>query len=162
QTLKREVMSITELLRDFTRFLNRAVGEKVHIDLINGRSLPNVRVDKNQLETAIMNLAVNARDAMAPEGGKLTIRTSHVAADEIAEAKISNLGVGDHLLIEVADTGPGIPKEILGKIFDPFFTTKDEGKGTGLGLSTVHGIIGQMEGAITVGDAEGGGALFKI
>ncbi|MBI1364593.1 MAG: response regulator [Alphaproteobacteria bacterium] len=162
QTLKREVISITELLRDFARFLNRAVGEKVQLDLVNGRGLPAVRVDKNQLETAIMNLAVNARDAMGPAGGKLTIRTSLVPAQEISAANIPNLGAGDHLLIEVLDTGPGVPKEIADKIFDPFFTTKEEGKGTGLGLSTVYGIIGQMEGAIAVGDAPGGGAAFRI
>ncbi len=161
QTLKREVISITELLRDFARFLNRAVGEKVAIDLINGRGLPNIRGDKNQLETAIMNLAVNARDAMGASGGKLTIRTSLVPAADIAAAAPS-LSTGDHLLIEVADTGPGVPKEIADKIFDPFFTTKEIGKGTGLGLSTVHGIIGQMEGAITVDDASGGGAIFRI
>ncbi|MEX0645741.1 MAG: response regulator [Parvularculaceae bacterium] len=162
QTLKREVISITELLRDFARFLNRAVGEKVAIDLINGRGLPNIRGDKNQLETAIMNLAVNARDAMGAAGGKLIIKTSFASAAEIAAAAIPNLASGDHLLIEVADTGPGVPKDITDKIFDPFFTTKDVGKGTGLGLSTVHGIIGQMEGAITVADAPGGGALFRI
>ncbi|HXI86074.1 MAG TPA: ATP-binding protein, partial [Parvularculaceae bacterium] len=162
QTLKREVISITELLRDFARFLNRAVGEKVRLDLVNGRGLPFVRVDKNQLETAIMNLAVNARDAMGAGGGKLTIRTSFVAADDIAAAHIPNLGAGDHLLIEVLDTGPGVPKEIADKIFDPFFTTKEEGKGTGLGLSTVYGIVTQMEGAITVGEAPGGGAVFRI
>ncbi|MGE0409679.1 MAG: response regulator [Amphiplicatus sp.] len=162
QTLKREVMSITELLRDFARFLNRAVGEKVQLDLVNGRGLPNIRVDKNQLETAIMNLAVNARDAMGAGGGRLTIRTSLVPAAEIAAAAIPHLGAGDHLLIEVADTGPGVPKAIADKIFDPFFTTKEMGKGTGLGLSTVHGIIGQMEGAITLADAPGGGALFRL
>ena len=162
QTLKREVISITELLRDFARFLNRAVGEKVAIDLINGRGLPNIRGDKNQLETAIMNLAVNARDAMGASGGKLTIKTSLIPAEEIAAAAIPNLAAGDHLLVEVGDTGPGVPMDIADKIFDPFFTTKEIGKGTGLGLSTVHGIIGQMEGAITVADAAGGGALFRI
>jgi two-component system cell cycle sensor histidine kinase/response regulator CckA len=162
QTLKREVVSITEILRDFARFLSRAVGEKVKIDLVNGRNLPNVRADKNQLETAIMNLAVNARDAMAPDGGVLTIRTAALSADEVKALGVAGLSPRDHLLIEVADTGPGVPKEIQDKIFDPFFTTKEEGKGTGLGLSTVHGIIGQMDGAITVGDAEGGGARFRI
>lgn len=162
QTLKREVLSITELLRDFVRFLDRAVGEKVQLDLDNGRGLPAIRVDRNQLETAIMNLAVNARDAMGPSGGRLTIRTRLAGVAEIEAAAVPNLGAGDHLLIEVADTGPGVPKEIADKIFDPFFTTKEEGKGTGLGLSTVYGIIGQMDGAITVGEAEGGGAAFRI
>jgi two-component system cell cycle sensor histidine kinase/response regulator CckA len=162
QTLKREVVSITEVLRDFARFLNRAVGEKVRIDLINGRNLPNVRVDKNQLETAIMNLAVNARDAMAPDGGTLTIKTQGLSAEEVRALEIPDFQAQDCLLIEVSDSGPGVPKEIAGKIFDPFFTTKAEGKGTGLGLSTVHGIIGQMEGAILLGEADGGGAVFGI
>jgi two-component system cell cycle sensor histidine kinase/response regulator CckA len=162
QTLKREILSMTELLRDWAQFLNRAVGEKVQIELVNGRGLPPVRVDRNQFESALMNLAVNARDAMGPSGGKLTIRTSLATAAEIAAAGVPNLGSGDHLLIEVSDTGPGVPQEIRDKIFDPFFTTKEDGKGTGLGLATVYGLVTQMDGAITVGDAPGGGALFRI
>ncbi|MEE2690299.1 MAG: response regulator [Pseudomonadota bacterium] len=162
QTLKREVISITELLRDFARFLDRAVGEKVKVELVNGRGLPSVRVDKNQLETALMNLAVNARDAMGAAGGSLTITTSFVPAAEMAKLAVNGLAVQDHLLIEVADTGPGVPPDIADKIFDPFFTTKEVGKGTGLGLSTVHGIIGQMEGAIVLGERDGKGAVFRI
>lgn len=162
QTLTRKVQSITDILLDFSRFLNRAVGEKVKLELVNGRGLPNIKVDRNQLETALMNLAVNARDAMAPNGGKLVIRTRHVSADEARAVSSANLGPQDYVLVEVADTGPGVPPEIVEKIFDPFFTTKDEGKGTGLGLSTVHGIIGQMGGAIVVENAEGGGAVFKV
>ncbi|MEZ5984148.1 MAG: response regulator [Parvularculaceae bacterium] len=162
QTLQREVYSITEILRDFTRFLDGAVGEKVKLELMNGRGLPLIRVDKNQLETAIMNLAVNARDAMGASGGKVSIKTSIVTAEEMAALKINGLAEQEHLLIEVTDTGPGVPSEIRDRIFDPFFTTKAPGKGTGLGLSTVYGIIGQMEGAITVGDADNGGAVFRI
>lgn len=162
QTLRREVLSITEILRDFTRFLDGAVGEKVKLELVNGRGLPLVRVDRNQLEAAIMNLAVNARDAMGSGGGKVTIRTALVAAGEMAALKINGLAAQDHLLIEVSDTGPGVPKDIRDRIFEPFFTTKGPGKGTGLGLSTVFGTIGQMEGAIVVDDAPGGGAVFRI
>ena len=162
QTLTRKVQSITDILLDFSRFLDRAVGEKVKLELVNGRGLPNIKVDRNQLETAIMNLAVNARDAMAPNGGKLTIRTRSVSADEMAALGVPGLAAQDHLLIEVADTGPGVPADIREKIFDPFFTTKEEGKGTGLGLSTVHGVIGQMGVAITIDSADGGGALFRI
>ncbi|MCA8887957.1 MAG: response regulator [Parvularculaceae bacterium] len=162
QTLTRRVQSITDILVDFSRFLDRAVGEKVKLELINGRGLPNARVDRNQLETAIMNLAVNARDAMAPNGGKVTIRTKSVSAEEIERAGVAGLAAQDHILIEVADTGPGVPADIIDKIFDPFFTTKDEGKGTGLGLSTVHGIIGQMGGAIVIENAAEGGAVFKV
>ncbi|MBB5517601.1 response regulator [Amphiplicatus metriothermophilus] len=162
QTLKREVLSITEILRDFARFLDRAIGEKVKLELVNGRGLPLIRVDRNQLETAIMNLAVNARDAMGAAGGVLTIRTRLVPAAEIETLGLAGLAAQDHLLIEVADTGPGVPREIADKIFDPFFTTKEEGKGTGLGLSTVHGIIGQMDGAIVLGENDGPGAVFRI
>ncbi|MEZ5892749.1 MAG: response regulator [Parvularculaceae bacterium] len=162
QTLTRKVQSITDVLLDFSRFLDRAVGEKVKLELINGRGLPNVKVDRNQLETAIMNLAVNARDAMAPGGGKLTIRTRLVPTEELQKLDVAGLSAQDHILIEVADTGSGVPPEIAEKIFDPFFTTKEEGKGTGLGLSTVHGIIGQMGGAITLENAPEGGAVFKI
>lgn len=162
QTLKREVLSITEILRDFARFLDRAVGERVKLELVNGRGLPLIRVDRNQLETAIMNLAVNARDAMGASGGVLTIRTRLAPTAEIEKLGLAGLAAQDHLLIEVADTGPGVPKEIADKIFDPFFTTKEEGKGTGLGLSTVHGIIGQMDGVIVLGENDGPGAVFRI
>ena len=162
QTLTAKVVSMTDILLDFSRFLDRAVGEKVKLDLVNGRGLPPVKVDRNQLETAIMNLAVNARDAMAPEGGKLTITTKLATADDIKKAALPGLDAQDHLLIEVTDTGPGVPQEIVDRIFDPFFTTKDEGKGTGLGLSTVHGVIGQMGGGIFLDSEEGKGATFKI
>lgn len=162
QTLTRKVQSITDVLLDFSRFLDRAVGEKVRLEFVNGRGLPDVKVDRNQLETAIMNLAVNARDAMAPQGGVLTIRTSLVAAADLKARPVSGLGDQDYVVLEVADTGPGVPAGIIEKIFEPFFTTKEEGKGTGLGLSTVHGIIGQMGGAITVENGEKGGAVFKV
>lgn len=162
QTLKREVISVTEMLRDFSRFLDRAIGEKVKLELINGRALPAIKVDKYQLETAIMNLAVNARDAMAPKGGVLTIRTRRVEADEAATLNLPSLGETECLLIEVTDTGPGVPPDIADKIFDPFFTTKESGKGTGLGLSTVYGVIRQMGGAVALESAPGEGASFRI
>jgi two-component system cell cycle sensor histidine kinase/response regulator CckA len=162
QTLKREVLSITELLRDWGHFLNSVAGERTRVDYVNGRGLPPIKVDKNQLENALMNLAVNALDAMGGQAGRITIKTSLVAAAEIAAAGPKGLAPADHLLIEFADTGPGVPEDIRDRIFDPFFTTKETGKGTGLGLATVYGIITQMDGAITVGDAPGGGALFRI
>ena len=162
QTLKREVLSITEVLRDFSRFLTRAIGEKVTLDLVNGRALPAIKVDKYQLETAIMNLAVNARDAMAPSGGKLTIRTQRITAEEVPSLKLPSLGDTDHVMIEVSDTGPGVPADIQAKIFDPFFTTKESGRGTGLGLSTVYGVIRQMGGAIALESELGKGAAFRL
>ena len=162
QTLKREALSITEILRDFSRFLTRAIGENVKLDVVNGRGLPLIKVDKYQLETAIMNLAVNARDAMAPAGGTLTISTKLVDREAVKALSIAGLSDQDYILIEVSDTGPGISKEIADKIFDPFFTTKETGKGTGLGLSTVYGIIRQMDGVIQIADNKDGGAVFNI
>ncbi|GJL90877.1 hybrid sensor histidine kinase/response regulator [Hyphococcus sp.] len=162
QTLKSEVLSITEILRDFSRFLTRSIGEKVKLDLVNGRALPAVKVDRYQLETAVMNLAVNARDAMAPAGGTLTIRTQCITAEEIKVRDVPGLLDQDYVLIEVSDTGPGVSAEIADKIFDPFFTTKEMGKGTGLGLSTVYGIIRQLDGVIALKTAPGKGATFEI
>ncbi len=162
QTLKKEVLSITEILRDFSRFLTRTIGEKVKLELVNGRGLPTVRVDRHQLETAIMNLAVNARDAMGAKGGTLTIRTQCITADEVKTRDVPGLLNQDYVLIEVSDTGPGIPEDIAGKVFDPFFTTKDTGKGTGLGLSTVYGIIRQLDGAINLKSEKGKGASFEM
>ncbi len=162
QTMKRTKLSLTDLLRDFTKFLDRAVGDKVQLDLINGRGLQSIKVDQNQLEAAIMNLAVNARDAMGASGGKLTIRTQHISAEDIEQGAYSDLAPQDHVLLEISDTGPGVPEDIADKIFDPFFTTKDVGKGTGLGLSTVYGVIGQMGGAIYLDSKPGEGATFRI
>ncbi len=162
QTLKKEVVSITEILRDFSRFLTRAIGEKVRLELINGRGLPSIKVDRFQVETAIMNLAVNARDAMAPGGGALTIRTQAIDAEAAAALNVPGIEEQDYVLIEVCDTGPGVAPDIADKIFDPFFTTKGEGKGTGLGLSTVYGIIRQMDGAIALKSSPGEGAAFQI
>lgn len=162
QTLSGRVLSITDLLVDFSRFLDRAVGENVRLELENGRSLPLVKIDRNQFENALMNLAVNARDAMAPNGGDVKIETRYLPQAEMANIDVPNLRDQDHLLITVKDSGPGIPKEIITKIFDPFFTTKEEGKGTGLGLSAVQGVIGQMGGAITVSNRDEGGAQFCI
>ncbi len=162
QTLKKEILSITEILRDFSRFLTRSIGEKVKLELVNGRGLPPVKVDRHQLETAIMNLAVNARDAMAPKGGSLTIRTQCITAEEAKKRDAPGLLAQDYVLIEISDTGPGVPEEIAGKIFDPFFTTKETGKGTGLGLSTVYGIIRQLDGSIALKSEPVKGATFEI
>lgn len=162
QTLKSEVLSITELLRDFSRFLTRSISEKVKLELVNGRALPSIKVDRHQLETAIMNLAVNARDAMGSNGGTLTIRTQCILAADVKSREVVGLLDQDYVLIEIADTGPGISQEIADKIFDPFFTTKETGKGTGLGLSTVYGIVRQLDGVIALKATENKGATFEI
>ncbi|WP_031551726.1 ATP-binding protein [Parvularcula oceani] len=161
QTLQQEVLSITEMLSEFSPFLDRYVTERVKVDVEHGRGLPPVKADKGQLELAIMNLAVNARDAM-PKGGRLTISTQLVPADRVESYGYALLSQVDHVLIEVADNGEGVPPDIAEKIFEPFFTTKGEGKGTGLGLSTVHGIIGQMGGRIFLHNRPGEGATFRI
>ena len=161
QTLQSEVLSVTEMLRDFSPFLNRSVTERVELNVVNGRGLPMVKADKGQLELAIMNLAVNARDAM-PDGGQIRIETKHLQAEEISPYGYAVLDEVEHVLIEVSDSGTGVPPEIADKIFEPFFTTKGEGKGTGLGLSTVYGVIGQMGGRIFLDNKPGEGATFRI
>ena len=130
-----------------TMLLRRLIGEKVTLDVVHGRDLWPVKADISQFEQVIVNLAVNARDAM-PDGGKLTVRTANVGADESAQLQLQGHAVGDYVLVEVADTGTGIPPEIIDKIFEPFFSTKEVGKGTGLGLSTVYGIVKQTGGFI--------------
>lgn len=165
QTLQQEVLSLTDVLSDFTPFLARYVTERIKVEVRHGRGLPAVKADKSQLELALMNLAVNARDAM-PEGGTLTLSTKDVPASEIKRYGYAVLPEAEHVLIEVADDGRGVPEAIAEQIFEPFFTTKGEGKGTGLGLSTVHGIVGQMGGRIFLhnrpGPGVGSGATFRI
>ncbi|MEO1043713.1 MAG: ATP-binding protein, partial [Pseudomonadota bacterium] len=161
QTLKPEVCSLTELLNDFTPALKRYVSEKVSLEVVHGRSIPQVKADKGQIHLAVMNLAVNARDAM-PGGGSLRIETKHVPADEIADFGYEVLEEVDHVLVEVADTGGGVPAEHADHIFEPFYTTKGEGQGTGLGLSTVSGAIAQMGGRIFLYNRPEEGATFRI
>ena len=163
QTLTPEICSITELLNDFTPALKRCVSEKVQLSVVHGRNLPEVKCDKGQVDLAIMNLAVNARDAMSGKGGgTLTVETKHVKGDDIADYGYEVLEDVDHVLIEVADTGGGVPADIGEKIFEPFFTTKGEGQGTGLGLSTVAGAIAQMGGRIFLFNRPDEGATFRI
>ncbi len=129
--------------------------------MVHGRDLWPVKVDISQFEQVIVNLAVNARDAM-PDGGRLTVRTANVTAPECARYHAKGMPAADYVLVEVTDTGTGIPATIVDKIFEPFFSTKEVGKGTGLGLSTVYGIIKQTGGFVYVDSAEGKGATFRI
>ncbi len=161
QTLRPQVLDLGDALSDLTMLLRRLIGEKVKLDLIHGRDLWPVKVDVSQFEQVIVNLAVNARDAM-PEGGKLTVRTANVAAEEAAQANYKGMPVADYVRIDITDTGTGIPAEIREKIFEPFFSTKEVGKGTGLGLSTVYGIIKQTGGFIYVDSEIGKGTSFHI
>jgi len=161
QTMRPEILNLSDRLSDLTMFLKRLLGERVELDFRHGRDLWSVLADVHQLEQVMMNLAVNARDAM-PDGGHLSIRTANVPLDEAARLNVPGMPSGDYVLIETSDTGTGISSEIMEKIFEPFFTTKDIGKGTGLGLSTVFGIIKQSGGYIDVRSVLGQGTTFSI
>ncbi len=161
QTLRPEVLSLTDTLSDLGNLLNRLLGEKVELDINHGRDLGLVKVDVNQFEQVIMNLAVNARDAM-PDGGQLTIRTSNLAEGEAAKIDPSLMPAGEYVLCEVADTGTGMSKDVLEKIYEPFFSTKEVGKGTGLGLATVYGIVKQTGGFIFCDSEVDKGTTFRI
>jgi two-component system cell cycle sensor histidine kinase/response regulator CckA len=156
------VLDLGETLSDIGILLKRLIGEKVTFPgVVHGRDLWPVKADISQFEQVIVNLAVNARDAM-PEGGKLAIRTTNVAADEVAKFSYKGMPSADYVLVEVSDTGTGIPAEIVDKIFEPFFSTKEVGKGTGLGLSTVYGIVKQTGGFVYVDSEAGKGTTFRI
>ena len=161
QTLRPEVMSLTDALADLGNLLGRLLGETTELKVSHGRELWDVKVDRNQFEQVIMNLAVNARDAM-PDGGVVSVRTANVGKQEAATVQPGVMPEGEYVLCEISDTGTGIPKEVLEKIYDPFFTTKDVGKGTGLGLSTVYGIIKQTGGYIFAESEVGEGTTFSI
>jgi two-component system cell cycle sensor histidine kinase/response regulator CckA len=141
--------------------LRRTIGETIDLQMLAADDLWFTLCDPNQLESALLNLAINARDAM-PDGGKLTLRTANVAADESARFHYKGMPIGEYVLIEVADTGTGIAPEIVDKIFDPFFTTKEVNKGTGLGLSTVYGIVKQTGGFVYLDSEVGKGTTFRI
>ncbi|MDN2568178.1 response regulator [Aquibium sp. A9E412] len=161
QTLRPEVLNLTDVLADLRMLLSRLVGNEVTLRIEHGRDLWPVKADLGQFEQVIVNLAVNARDAM-PDGGTLTVRTGNVAAAECERYGYRELPQGDFVVIEVEDTGTGIAAEALRKIFEPFFTTKEVGKGTGLGLSMVYGIIKQTGGFIFCDSEVGTGTVFRI
>jgi two-component system cell cycle sensor histidine kinase/response regulator CckA len=161
QTLRPQILDLGEVLSDLTMLLRRLIGEKVALEVVHGRDLWPVKVDISQFEQVIVNLAVNARDAMA-DGGRLSVRTLNVNASECERYHAKGMPAADYVLVEVTDNGTGIPKAIIDKIFDPFFSTKEVGKGTGLGLSTVYGIIKQTGGFVYVDSAVGEGATFRI
>jgi two-component system cell cycle sensor histidine kinase/response regulator CckA len=161
QTMHPQVLDLGEAISDLSMLLRRLIGEKVTLDAPPGRDLWPVKVDITQLQQVIVNLAVNARDAM-PDGGRLALRTRNVGEEESRGFAYKGMPAGDYVLIEVADSGTGIPPEIVDKIFEPFFTTKEMNKGTGLGLSTVYGIIKQTGGFIYPDSKVGKGTTFRI
>ena len=162
-TVRREVVDLGAALIDFEILLRRLLRENMRLETDHGAGAPLVRIDKAQLEMAIMNLVVNARDALREGGGgAIRLRTARLTAVEAEALGCPARPPGDVALIEVADDGPGIPQQVLGSIFEPFFTTKAAGEGTGLGLATVYGIVKQSDGWIVAASPPGEGATFRI
>ena len=163
QTLRPQVLQLPDVVSEVSHLLKRLLGETVVLVVKHGRNLGSIRADPGQLEQVIINLAVNARDAMASKGGgTLTIQTYAVRSDQVAELGSEILPIADYTALSVSDTGCGIPPNVLGKVFEPFFTTKEVGKGTGLGLSTVYGIVKQSGGFIFADSKVDEGTRFII
>ena len=161
QTLQPEVLQLGDVMTDLSLFLTRLIGEQVDLKIQPGRDLWLVKADRTQFDQVMMNLAVNAKDAM-PGGGRLTVRTRNVTERDSLRLAEQGVAPGEYVLIEVEDTGTGMPPEVMSKIFEPFYSTKEVGKGTGLGLSTVYGIIKQTGGYIFPESIEGKGTIFRV
>jgi two-component system cell cycle sensor histidine kinase/response regulator CckA len=162
QTQRLQVLDLGDALGDLSMLLRRLLGERVTLDLVpTSGGLWSVKADQSQFEQVIVNLAVNARDAM-PDGGKLTLRAANVTTADSLELAPKGVPPGEYVLIEVNDSGTGIPPEVIDHIFEPFFSTKEVGKGTGLGLSTVYGIVKQTGGFIFAESTVGQGTTFRI
>lgn len=161
QTLRPKVQDITDILTEVSHLLRRLIGVNIELKLVHGNNLGLVKVDGGQMEQVLVNMAVNARDAM-DDGGALTISTRRYKNTETHSFGEDVMPLGDWVAIDIKDTGTGIPPDVLARIFEPFFTTKDVGKGTGLGLATVHGIIRQTGGYLGVESEVGKGTTFSI
>ncbi len=161
QVLQPKLLDLNAIVADAAAILQRLIGEDIRLETAPGLALWRVEADPTQIEQIIMNLAVNARDAM-PDGGRLTIETANVEVNEAEAASHPEASPGPHVLLSVRDTGLGMDAETLSHMFEPFFTTKEPGKGTGLGLATVYGIVRQSGGHIRVSSEIGRGTTFRI
>lgn len=169
QTLQPKVVDLTDLLAELSNLIRRLIGENIELKMVHGREIWPTKADQGQLEQVVINLAVNARDAMK-KGGVLNILSSNVTVDDthpigpewIAPSQEESIAPGDYVLIEVSDTGHGIPRNLMEKIFEPFFSTKEVGSGTGLGLATVYGIIKQTGGYVYVKSETDKGTTFAL
>ena len=161
QPLEPTPSDLNTLVRNMADLLHRTLGEHIDLESVLSPRLWTVEIDQNQLESAILNLAVNARDAM-PSGGKLTIETQNTYLDESYAATDAEVRPGQYVAISVSDTGSGMSKSTLARVFEPFFTTKELGRGTGLGLSMVYGFVKQSGGHVTIYSEEGEGTTVKL
>ena len=161
QPLAPRPLELNLLVRDMTELLHRTLGETVDLETVLASRLWAVEVDQNQLESAMLNLAVNARDAM-PEGGKLTIETANTALDQSYFERDAEVIPGQYVMVSISDNGTGMSKDTLARAFEPFYTTKDVGRGTGLGLSMVYGFVKQSGGHVTLYSEEGHGTTVKL
>ena len=161
QSLKPERVSVNAIVDDTRKMIRRVISETIEIRVELAAARPGVRVDRVQMEQVLLNLVVNARDAME-SGGQLIVRTTNRSIDEAMDAATGEIPPGRYVVLSVSDTGAGVAEEHLGRLFEPFFTTKDMGHGTGLGLATVYGIVTQSGGQLTVDSEPGVGSVFSV
>jgi len=161
QIMEMQVLDLNFIVQGLDKMLHRLLGEDIDLVTVLPEGIGKVKADPGQIEQVIVNLAVNARDAM-PEGGKLTIETADVELDEEYARKHIAVQPGRYVMLSISDTGVGMSSEVKDRVFEPFFTTKEQGKGTGLGLSTVYGIVKQSGGNIWVYSEPGQGTTFKV